>query len=46
MFIWGLSIKAGSAGSTDAAAADADKKKSATTLAIGAAAGLVAAAIA
>merc|ERR1719240_1292108 len=46
MFIWGLSIKAASAAAADGAAAADDKKKSATTLAIGAAAGLVAAAIA
>jgi len=41
-FLWAVSIKAAAA--ADGAAADA--KKSATTLAIGAAAGLVAAAIA
>jgi len=44
MFIWGITAKPGAAATTDGAAAD--KKKSATTLAIGAAAGLVAAAIA
>jgi len=43
-FIWALSIKA--AGSTTTTTNTTDGKKSATTLAIGAAAGLVAAAIA